>query len=282
MLTVIPDTSANPNGNITVNYALACNNTSQLKGKRFGVPWNVVENYANGDPTDPLVAPVLTAFNASLALIKAAGGIIVPTNLTLNDGVNEEIVLDADFPVNLKTYLDALTYNPHNITDLEELRDFTEQYPLEDWSPTSRDVAVFNESLDLGWNNTDPRFWPVYEADLQLGGPDGIIGALSRDKLDAVLLPSQFSFTYAAIVGTPVISVPMGFYPQGTPETPNSFGDLVATPPNLPFGLSFLGAKWSEFELIGYAYAYEQRTQTRNKVQPYIQPYTELKDVVAK
>ena len=43
MLTIIPDTSANPTGNITVNYALACNNTSQLKGKRFGVPWNVVE-----------------------------------------------------------------------------------------------------------------------------------------------------------------------------------------------------------------------------------------------
>ena len=34
--------------------------------------------------------------------------------------------------------------------------------------------------------------------------------------------------------------------------------------------------------MIGYAYAYEQRTQTRNKVQPYIVPSTELIDVVGK
>ena len=48
------------------------------------------------------------------------------------------------------------------------------------------------------------------------------------------------------------------------------------------FGLSFIGPAWSEASLIGYAYAYEQRTQTRNKVQPYIVPSTELVDVVGK
>ncbi len=47
------------------------------------------------------------------------------------------------------------------------------------------------------------------------------------------------------------------------------------------FGLSFLGAKWSEAALIGYAYAYEQRTKVRNKVQPYLVPNIELADVVA-
>lgn len=73
------------------------------------------------------------------------------------------------------------------------------------WTPTSRDVAVFNESLDLGYNNTDYRFWQAYQADLQLGGPDGIIGALARDNLDAVLLPSQYSYSFAAIVGTPIV-----------------------------------------------------------------------------
>ena len=56
---------------------------------------------------------------------------------------------------------------------------------------------------------------------------------------------------------------------------------LIAVQKNR-FGLSFLGAAWSEASLIGYAYAYEQRTQTRNKVQPYIVPSTELVDVVGK
>lgn len=57
--------------------------------------------------------------------------------------------------------------------------------------------------------------------------------------------------------------------------------DFASGPNNLPrFGLSFIGPAWSEASLIGYAYAYEQRTQTRNKVQPYIVPSTELIDVV--
>lgn len=74
----------------------------------------------------------------------------------------------------------------------------------------------------------------------------------------------------------------MGFYPAGTPETPNSFGDLVAFAPNLPFGLSFMGAKWSEYNLVSYAYAYEQKTMVRSKgVQPLIVPHTELKDVMS-
>lgn len=47
------------------------------------------------------------------------------------------------------------------------------------------------------------------------------------------------------------------------------------------FGLSFLGAAWSEASLIGYAYAFEQRTNTRAKVLPYIVPNTEIRDVRA-
>ena len=47
-------------------------------------------------------------------------------------------------------------------------------------------------------------------------------------------------------------------------------------------GLSFIGPAFSEASLIGFAYAYEQRTMVRNQVQPYIVPKTELVDVVGK
>lgn len=46
------------------------------------------------------------------------------------------------------------------------------------------------------------------------------------------------------------------------------------------FGISFLGARFSEARLIGLAYAFEQRTLVRNKVQPYIVPNIELADIV--
>jgi amidase len=41
-----------------------------------------------------------------------------------------------------------------------------------------------------------------------------------------------------------------------------------------------MGDKWTEYDLISYAYAYEQRSKVRNLVQPYLVPNIELADVV--
>ena len=76
--------------------------------------------------------------------------------------------------------------------------------------------------------------------------------------------------------------VPLGSLPTHTPLSP-------ATPirpigPNQPFGLSFVGTAFSEFDLISYAYAYEQATHTRLKVRAYPAaiPKTQLADVAGK
>ncbi|KAK4540673.1 hypothetical protein LTR36_009004 [Oleoguttula mirabilis] len=282
-------TTANPNGNRTIKYVSACDYNA-LRGVRLGVPWNVINYYASDGNlsatylNNPSTIPVIAAFNTSLSLMASAGAIIVPTNITVpgayNSGGNETIVLDADFPVNLANYLSELTYNPNNITSLADLRNFTEHFPAEQWSLTARDVGIWNESLALGFNNTSPEFWKAWEADQYLGGEAGLFGAIARDNLSAVLLPTQFSPSFAAIVGAPGITVPMGFYPANTTVTMNGFGNLVAQAPGVPFGLSFLGAKWTEYQLISYAYAFEQRSRVRNQVQPYLVPNIELADVV--
>lgn len=85
-----------------------------------------------------------------------------------------------------------------------------------------------------------------------------------------------------ALIGTPVVTVPLGFYPPSQPVVYNDRKTLVETGPNIPFGISFIGEAWSEASLIGFAYAFEQRTMVRNKVQPYIVPRTELVDLVGK
>lgn len=46
------------------------------------------------------------------------------------------------------------------------------------------------------------------------------------------------------------------------------------------FGLSFLGARFTEEKLIALAYGYEQRTNFRDKVPPIRMPKTELGDIV--
>lgn len=52
------------------------------------------------------------------------------------------------------------------------------------------------------------------------------------------------------IAGIPGVTVPAGYYQSGC-----------------PFGLIFVGRKWSEAELLGYAYAYEQQTRHRRPPQ---------------
>lgn len=271
-------TLASPFANHTLpDYVAACDHNA-LTGKRIGVARNVLEIW--GEYTDQ---PVLDAFDTAVQQIQAAGAEIVDANFTAfeawnNDG-NGTLVLNADFLVNLATYFDSLTLNPYDITNLEELRTFTQNFSLEEYP--SRDTAVWDAALEQGWNNTDPRFWPAYQTNLFYGGPGGILGALEQNNVSAVLLPTQLSPSIPALVGSPVVTVPMGFYPADWNVTMNSRGTLVSTGPRVPFGLSFMGAKWSEAELIGFAYAYEQRTRHREEVQPYIVPNVDLVDFVA-
>jgi amidase len=245
---------------------------------------------------------MLSAFDAAVNVLSKAGSTVIDGNFTaaadfLNSTTEGE-VLNADFIVNLASYLAGLTSNPNNVTSLAEVRNFTQNYALEEYP--DRDTGVWDEALDTqGWNNTDPLFWDAYQQNLlNFGGEGGLLGALERDNLDAVVLPTDFASSWAAIVGAPVITVPLGFYSWNTTVAYNRRGNLVTEGPNIPyapypnmfqlclltcnrFGLSFLGAKWSESKLIGLAYAFEQRTMVRNKVQPYIVPRTEIQDVIA-
>ena len=259
------------------NYVSACNYAA-FAGARIGVARNVLEIWRKY--TDP---PVLTAFEEAVKQIKEAGATIVDANFTAfeqwqSDG-NETLVLNADFLIDLANYFSKLTVNPLGIENLAEERYFTRHFPLEKYP--KRDTGVWDTALKQGWNNTSPKFWPAYQANLFYGGEGGILGALKRTNTSAVLLPTQLSPSIPALVGSPVVTVPMGFYPANWTVTMNGFGNLVATGPNVPFGLSFMGPKFSEADLIGFAYAYEQRTMHRNDVQPYIVPNIELADVLS-
>jgi len=65
--------------------------------------------------------------------------------------------------------------------------------------------------------------------------------------------------------------------------TIRSAGPLTVYPaPGVPIGLAFIGTAFSDFNLIGFGFAYEQRTCTRlaRKAIPEAIPKTQLKDVV--
>ena len=263
----------------TPDYVAACDYNA-LRGKRIGVPRNLIDLTGFEE-----AAPIIPVFNAALDVLRAAGATVID-NITLPgyeplaEGNFENVVLEADFITDLyKEYLSQLTYNPYNITSVAQLQDFTHNSTLEDWP--ERDTLVWQGALDLGYGNDSPEFWSNYSADLFYAGPLGVTGALTNYSLDALVVPTAFAPNLPALIGSPVVSVPLGRYPDNTTVVPNSFGNLNATAPNVPFGFSFMGAKFSEEVLVGLAYAFEQRTMVRNTIQPYIQPTTELADVVA-
>lgn len=272
----LANTSTSING--LPDYVSACR-FDALKGARLGYPSNVIALY-NGTAR---YAPVLSAFNGMISVLRAAGAEIVDAPFTglaeYRASGNSSIVLGADFRTDLKNYLDELKTNPQHIKNEADLRNWTMTHPQEHWSPYARDVGVWNNSLALGFGNKSPKFWAAYQANLYLGGNATLLGAIQRNKLDAVIMPTAFAPGFAAIVGSPVVTVPMGKYPANTTVTVSPF-NVTTTAPNIPFGLAFMGDRFTEEKLIGLAYAYEQRTHVRDLVQPYIQPTIELSDVI--
>ena len=213
------------------DYVAACN-FSGFAGKRIGIPRNIIYK----EPGD---GPVLAAFEAAISIVRKAGATVIDnTNITAYaldqylNGNASGIVLDADFVSDLpNNYLSKLTTNPENVHSLADVSNFTHNFPQEDYP--DRDTAVWDQSLALGFNNTSPEFWPYYQINLVTAGIQGILGAITNNSLDALMIPTDFSPGLPALVGTPVVTVPMGFYPSNTTVIPSQRG-LVGTAPNIP------------------------------------------------
>ena len=77
-------------------------------------------------------------------------------------------------------------------------------------------------------------------------------------------------------------AVPLGFLPPNTTLAPAR--PTRSSGPNQPFGIAFVGTAFSEFELVGFAFAYEQKTQTRLARKAFAEaiPKTQLVDVIGK
>jgi amidase len=75
----------------------------------------------------------------------------------------------------------------------------------------------------------------------------------------------------------------LGFQPDNVEILPVPAAPLHTQAPGLPFGLAFIGTAYSEFNLIGFAYAFEQATQVRLKRRAYAEaiPTTQIKDVIS-
>jgi amidase len=210
-------------------------NFSSLRGARIGVPSNVLSS-------GQVYQPVLDAFEDAISVLKRAGATVVDNanfsayqefiadnNETVGKG---SIVLDADFVSGLANYFSELTVNPNNIKSLADVSNFTHSFKLEEYP--QRDTFQFDQSLSLGYKNTDPRFWDAYQFTSYLGGEGGVTGALKAYDLDALILPTDYAYPIPAFAGLPVVTVPLGFYPSNFTVVKDKNWGVVEVGPNIP------------------------------------------------
>ncbi|KAH9912595.1 amidase signature enzyme [Fomitopsis serialis] len=242
-----------------------------LRGVRLGVPRKVLEG---------VDANVLIAFNKALKDLTELGATVVDP-ADFGDGWDyeevqnrEDVVLCGDFKVNIHSYLSKLVDVPTGVRTLADLIKFNEDNREKELvEPYWTDQARFVKSNGV---HQDPAFWEALEWDYRMGRQDGVDGLLKKYGVDAILIPTARASRPAAVAGYPVITAPDVALTEASPTRMNG--------PNMPFGISFLGTAYSEFQLIQYAYAYEQATKHRleKKAYPEAIPKTQLADVMGK
>ncbi|KAJ6526754.1 amidase signature enzyme [Mycena capillaripes] len=253
-----------------------------LKGKRIGVPRRVFLN----DSITGSHPSINVAFEQALMIIKALGATVVdpadlPSAEEFRDHSSELSAARVDFKVQLNEYFEALIENPSGV------RSFADLIRFNDDNPDLEEPAGFEDQSTLIAANTTNGFDDAYFAarvkNHDMGSTRGIDFMLKEFNLDALVSPIGLIITPAAVVGYPIVTVPLGFLPENV--TIGSAGPETVYPaPGVPFGLSFIGTAFSDFELIGFGFAYEQKTRTRleRKAFPAAIPKTQLKDVIGK
>ncbi len=286
-----------PNGGVLPDAVRAATGCRTLRGVRIGVP-------RNGITPSVLWAPVnetylLSEFDKAIEVLKKLGAEIIdsanfsdevlatylampsndggPIPVTLN---NESITAGADFASDIASYFSELTVNPNRLHSVTDLRDFTVKDPREDYP--DRDVSVWNACISLGFNASDERAFEAVQSDLGVDERGGVTGVINQLNLSALIIPTEYAPTWAASPGLPAVTVPLGVYPDGTPVMKGK-RELIAVAPGIPFGLTFLGKRWSEETLISLGYAFEQATHHRDRIVPgpnAVIPRTEIEDVL--
>lgn len=231
----------------TSDYAGALS-TEALRNKRVGVLHFTAGRWPQIDPIYARALDVLRAAGATL--------IDVATPDTSRVDAAESIVLHTEFKADLNAYL-AATPASVPTRDLAQLIEFN--------SRTAAETVLFGQETFIEANATQGLDDPAYQAALadarRLAGPEGLLRVLEEQQLDFLVAPSggaawridivngdQYSGSFStlpAVAGYPHLTVPMGALQD------------------LPLGISFIAAPWSEAQLLAAGYAFEQKAKAR-------------------
>ncbi|CRL31249.1 Amidase [Penicillium camemberti] len=259
-----------------LDYVKFCKGTD-LSGISIGIPRNTFE--VDND------YPVSAAFEIALQSLSSAGATIVDNTdfpaaeefTKLNEQV-KGIVRSSEFRRDFSRYIQTLETNPNNIGSTEDLIEFTKTHPEEEYP--ERDIGKFLWTQAEGIDVDSDKYTEMVQQERYFGGLGGILGAMEKYNVDLFAVPSYWGIAndLAAKMGFPVISIPLGYFPEGTPIEYDQ--GLVVQAPGMPFALTLLTKAFSDGVLLEVAYAFEQLNSVRNREPAPIKlPVTELRDV---
>jgi amidase len=233
-----------------------------LQGKRIGV-WRE----GTFDPTlvGSVVGPIL---DHTIAALETQGATVVPADINLSGAAHEFDALLCEFKTDIATYLRTYVHGTNPVTGnaypqtLADLIAFDQAHPqLEGpWNDLIFEFADATNGRDDDCTAFREETTPAVQAAINQLMTDNNLDAIialtngpawpTNDDPNAGDLNGDFRFfvgssTAAAVSGFPDITVPAG-HDEG-----------------LPIGITFIGRRWAEPNLLGLAYDYEQATHVR-------------------
>lgn len=206
-------------------YTSVCVPDGDLRGLRIGV----IEH-----STQEVDKPKREAFKQVLGYLKRAGAIIVE-NVSLA-GLQEyeslperikNIVLETEFKNDMEEYLSSLVQNPRGIHTFEDLVHAVQHEPSEEYPERNVDImlsALNSSKHSAGYH----AMLSKQEYYAELGGFEG---SMRHHNCDVYIAPagSLILQAFASVGGNPVMTVPMGFYPEGAKvRRDKNRGELVS------------------------------------------------------
>ena len=233
-----------------VDYAAALS-PDALRGKRVGVLRDRIGNRAD----------IATLFDAALRDMEAAGATIVEiadSKSGLDElGDAEFEILMTELKADMAAYLTSLpnTDGPKTLADLiafnkahpEELRWFDQSLFELAESKGGLDSAAYKEAKAKAARLAGPdgidRLLAAHSVDLLVGVANG--PAWTADLVNGDHYTGPSASQLPAVAGYPHLTVPMGAI-EG-----------------LPVGVSFIGGKWKDADVLAAGFAYEQASHRR-------------------
>jgi amidase len=234
-------------------------NANGLAGARIGITRQGI---------DDVSAFTATVFDDAIAAMQSAGAVLADldaASFTFPSGDGEFLVLLYDFVDDLRQYFATRAGVPMAGKTLADAIAFNDANAAVEMPFFAQELFEFAQALETGPDTPQPLFGGMtYNQALEIDQEAGVKGidlALSTFNIEAIATPTgtpvwptdlingdRFEFgtsSLAAIVGYPIINVPMG----------NVFG--------LPVGISFIGTAFSEPALIRIAAGFEHATHAR-------------------